>query len=115
MNHVAEVDEPHDALMACRRIVAAADEHVVIVRIVVDRRSPQSSEQTRVVSFNPGRHPLDEGAQILVLHQSDALPDDGETVGQIPVEVAMDGGVIERGQRAIHGTDPPPEILEQRR
>ena len=40
VNHVAEVDEPHDALMACRRIVGAADERVVIVRIVVDRRSP---------------------------------------------------------------------------
>ena len=87
----------------------------MIVRIVVDRRSPQRGEPPRGISFNPGRHALDERAQIPVLHQSDPLSDYGETVGEIPVEIAMDSTMIECRQRAIDLADSPAEILEQRR
>jgi hypothetical protein len=58
---------------------------------------------------------LDDLPICVVRHARQVLLDDGIGARQIPVEVAMNRGVVETAERSIEAADGPAKALEQRR
>ena len=99
-----------------RKSPSPDDDDVVIVGVVVDHRPPQPREPRHVVLLDArDRIRSINDAQPGVLDQRDVPADDGDAVGEIPVELAVQRRMIEGRQRAIDLAQVPAEILEQRR
>ena len=114
VHHVAEVDDAGDALVAIEPIVAAAHQHVVVVEVAVDRAARQLAEQRRGVPIELADQRVDRGAELAIGDARAMAVDRGAAVREVPVEVAVQRGVVEAVERSGQLGDRRAEPLEQR-
>ena len=96
--HVAEV---HDRRHAPRIRVVAADEHVVVVGVVVDHAGAEPGRKARQFILGPGEEPFGQLAPGAVGHEPEVLADPAGAAG-IPLEVAVCRRMVEVRQRRVH-------------
>ena len=95
------------------KVVAAANKHVVVIEVVVNRAASQLRQQRRNVAIEPANQCVDRGAECRVVDEGAMPGDHVPAVEQIPVEVAMNRGVIEVGERSSKGADAAAKVLDQ--
>src|SRR5262249_53828799 len=101
VDHVAEIDDPGNPLTTLFDARSAADQNIVIVEIIVDRRFRQRVEKWRGVSLEVGEQLVDCWKDRVAGEQRTIRRDDLPRVREIPIEVAMNGRVVEIGERAV--------------
>ena len=109
VDHVTEVDEPSDPL------VVRIDEHVVVVRVVVDHRPRQLGETAAIIGLLPvdGNEPIDQIAEGVIGHERPVVSDHVGCPRQIPVERAVQRRMVETDERDVDAGDRPAEVGEQ--
>jgi hypothetical protein len=107
-HHVAEV---HDASHA---LGLRIDQDVVVVDVSVDDALAERRQTGRHGLAVHGHHALDEAPQGGIADQWQALGDHHGCGGQVPMERAVQGRVIEAGKRPVHHGDRAPQVPEQR-
>src|SRR5262245_13128775 len=112
VDQIAEINQPDDALVFRTEIIAAADDHIVIVRVVVNRALAKPRQDRLDIAFKLVREVDYESPHFVVLDQRPVFTNHAQAVGQIPVEIAVNGGMIKTGERAIKLADAPSEIAQ---
>src|SRR5262245_16552132 len=140
VNHIPEIDQSGDALaddalagdalagdalagdalagdaLALRvGIIACAYDHVIIIRVVVNRALAEPRQYRRDVALELGGELDYKSARLRVRDQRLIFANHAQTVGQVPVKIAVNGLMIEIRERAIDPADAPPEIAQQLR
>src|SRR5262245_28401138 len=130
VDHISEIDQSSDALasdalandaladnglaghaLALRvEIIAGADDHVKIIRVVVNRALAEPRQYRRDVLFKLGGELDYKSARLRVRDQRLIFANHAQTVGQVPVKIAVNGLMIEIRERAIDTADATPEI-----
>src|SRR5262245_37650101 len=105
-----------DHALALRvEIIAGADDHGKIIRVVVNRALAEPRQYRRDVLFKLGGEADYKSARLRVRDQRLIFANHTQTVGQVPVKIAVNGLMIEIRERAIDPADAPPEIAQQLR
>src|SRR5262245_23533366 len=125
VNHIPEIDQSGDALagdalagdaLALRvGIIAGAYDHVIIIRVVVNRALAKPRQYRRDVALELGGELDYKSTRLCVRDQRLIFANHAKTVGQVPVKIAVNGLMIEIRERAIDPADAPPEIAQQLR
>ena len=79
----------------------------------MDGGAAKPAEARRVAGLDPIGDARDERAHRGVLHERRQLANDRQPSREVPVQIAVDGRVIEPGERAIELRDLATEIREQ--
>ena len=101
VDHVAKVEQAGDPLVVGEEVVVAAGQHVVVVGVAVDDGLAQLRQVRRGLHLEAVQVTFHQGAALRVGDFVEVGADDRRCVGQIPVEVAVYGGMVETGQRAV--------------
>jgi len=116
VHHVAEVEQADDALVARQEIVAAAaDQHVVVVGVVVDHAVAQRPEARQRRRREAVEQALDQRPPRVSRDLGEQRTDHRGGARDVPVELAVRGRVVERGERAVERAHEAAEVGEQRR
>ena len=106
---------PTTTLSARPQIVAVAHEHVVVVQIAVDDRARAADASSGTVcSIDLADDASIAAPSAASVDQRSLGVDDGAPVREVPVEVAMERGMIEVDELALERANLPAEVLEQR-
>src|SRR5262249_1520756 len=119
-DHIPEIDQFDHALAEHGptlrvEIIACAYDHVVIIRVVVNRALAEPRQYRRDVALELGGELDYKSARLRVRDQRLIFANHAQTVGQVPVKIAVNGLMIEIRERAINQGDAPPEIAQQLR
>src|SRR5262245_48660349 len=104
-----------DALTLRVEIIAGADDHVIIVRVVVNRALAEPRQYRRDVALALSGELAYTFTRLRVHDQRLRSANYAQTVGQVPVKIAVNGRMIEISERAIDPADAPSEIAQQLR
>src|SRR5262245_17811550 len=120
VDHIPKIDQSDDALaddaLALRvEIIAGADDHVIIVRVVVNRALAEPRQYRRDVALELSGELDYKSTRLRVHDQRLIFANYAQTVGQVPVKIALNGRMIEISERAIDPADAPSEIAQQLR
>ena len=114
MRHVAEVDDAGDRLVARFDVGAAANEHVAIVQVAVNRSVGKGVEERGGARVERRDEAIDRAAELGVGYESSIARHHRASVREIPVEIAMDRRRIEVRERRAQRPDAAPELFEER-
>src|SRR5262249_48140132 len=96
-----------------KEVWAGADDHVVIVRVVVNRALAKPRQYRRDIAFELGGELDYKSTRLRVCDERLIFANHAQAVGQIPVKIAVNGRMIEIRERAIDLADAPSEIAQQ--
>src|SRR5262245_4147882 len=102
-----------DALALRVEIIAGADDHVIIVRVVVNRALAEPRQYRRDVALELSGELDYKFTRLRVHDQRLIFANHAQTVSQVPVKIAVNGRMIEISERAIDPADAPSEIAQQ--
>src|SRR5262245_3851969 len=127
MDHVAEIYQSDDALaddtladdalagdaLVLRAKIIAGDDHVIIIRVVVNRALAKLRQYRRDVALELCGEFDYKSTRLRVRDQRLIFTNHAQTVGQVPVKIAVNGRMIEIRKRAIDLADAPSEVAQQ--
>ena len=107
--HVPEVDHAHHRVRLCPR---AGDERVPVVAVAVDHGAAQPRQRGHDGRFVQVEEPPGERLAQRVRDLRQPVADPARS-RQVPLQLAVGGGVLEAGQSAVHPSEDLPEALVQ--
>src|SRR5262249_24436263 len=96
-----------------KEVWAGADDHVVIVRVVVNSALAKPRQYRRDIAFELGGELDYKSPGLRVRDERLIFTNHTQAVGQVPVKIALNGRMIEIRERAIDLADAPSEIAQQ--
>src|SRR6185295_10117156 len=91
------------------------DDHVVVVRVAMDRRTAQRWHERAKAALEISGECRDACPTRLISNLRSVRPHHVQAAFKVPVELAMDGRMIERGERAVHLAEAASKVPQQRR